>query len=603
MGFLHVVLALIYVCGFASTDNDSPIYNIKIKKESVKLSEVQGNHFEVVSVTGQQFSCTVPNVTKQNEYPDLAPKNTSDDIQNVFASWNMSSCLNWFAGWWTYELCIGREILQYHKDKDVVLASTSLGSFAKDFDWGQAEKSDLQVRNRYHSQFYDQGSICDVTGKPRSTEVQFSCQYYAPTPTIIEVSEVATCSYVVRVVSADLCIIPALTPWQELKPSDIVCSPSLSDESYLKFVEVQKQEALERKQLEEERSFRNILPQLSVRRRLVQERVLSAHRTYRKRLEMGHLHAARKLRRQCVNFLKMVENNFDPINNTLFDLSFLQPESNVANSGELHSDSLIQLFKNILSFKISHKSESPNFGMEDAIAANKLEAHNQTLEIACLLLDRMRSSFENSLGAGQRPKTMSILNGFLNLLRSLVQLTSVRGLVEVRLAIEHHHPPRLYRPFSGNPEFYDFYQSSQLAVERAMLNILNSTILLSRNAVKIIYLQMYVSTLMSSDYSNKVPVKFSFDEISLPGEDPQDVDVAESTKTVNLFQEAINSPKLQSVLKLLPANERQAVILKAAIRPLDDDTMALIISFGDERTTNANHEENVENYNIKVNFD
>lgn len=89
---------------------------------------------------------------------------------------------------------------------------------------------------------------------------------------------------------------------------------------------------------------------------------------------------------------------------------------------------------------------------------------------------------------------------------------------------------------------------------------------------------MYVSALMSSDYSNKVPVKFSFDEISLLGEDPQDVDVAESTKTVNLFQEAINSPKLQSVLKLLPANERQAVILKAAVRTLDDDTLALIIS-------------------------
>lgn len=141
-----------------------------------------------------------------------------------------------------------------------------------------------------------------------------------------------------------------------------------------------------------------------------------------------------------------------------------------------------------------------------------------------------------------------------------------------------------------------------MAVERAMLNILNSTIFLSKNAIKIIHLEMYVSALISSDYSKKVPIKLSFDEISLLGETPHDIDVAESAKTVSLFQEAINSPKLQSVLRLLPANKRQAVILKAAIRALDDDTLALIISFGDERATNANHEENVENYNVKVNF-
>ncbi|VDM32134.1 unnamed protein product [Hydatigera taeniaeformis] len=317
-----------------------------------------------------------------------------------------------------------------------------------------------------------------------------------------------------------------------------------------------------------------------------------------KRLEMRHLHAARKLRRQCVTFLKMLENNFDSINNTFIDVSFLQPASIAVNSDELNSglatsnvylilDSLVRLFKNMLDSKISHELDSQNFGVKggmhwsffsDAISANKLRVYNQTLEIACLLLDRMRSSFENSFGAGQRPKTVSMLNGFLNLLHGLVQLTSVRGLVEVRLAIQHHHPRRLYRPFSGSPEFYAFYQSSQVAVERAMLNILNSTIFLSKNAIKIIHLEMYVSALISSDYSKKVPIKLSFDEISLLGETPHDIDVAESAKTVSLFQEAINSPKLQSVLRLLPANKRQAVILKAAIRALDDDTLALIIS-------------------------
>lgn len=50
MGSLYAVFALVCVCGFASTDNDSPIYNIKIRKESVKLSEVAGLSFRIVIV-------------------------------------------------------------------------------------------------------------------------------------------------------------------------------------------------------------------------------------------------------------------------------------------------------------------------------------------------------------------------------------------------------------------------------------------------------------------------------------------------------------------------------------------------------------------------
>ncbi|EUB54233.1 hypothetical protein EGR_10907 [Echinococcus granulosus] len=52
--------------------------------------QAEGNHFEVASVTGQQFSCIVPK----------------------------------FADWWTYELCMGKEVLQHHKDKDCIVSST-----------------------------------------------------------------------------------------------------------------------------------------------------------------------------------------------------------------------------------------------------------------------------------------------------------------------------------------------------------------------------------------------------------------------------------------------------------------------------------------------
>lgn len=57
----------------------------------------------------------------------------------------------------------------------------------------------------------------------------------AANPVITELAEIATCSYVLTIASVDLCVVPALMPKKEIEPSRIVCSPALSDVSFLKY--------------------------------------------------------------------------------------------------------------------------------------------------------------------------------------------------------------------------------------------------------------------------------------------------------------------------------------------------------------------------------
>lgn len=106
---------------------------------------------------------------------------------------------------------MGKEVLQHHKDKDVILAFSSLGSLGKVFDWGQAEKSvNFAIGTTVNSTTRD--LLVALLGKfePR---VVMLCVLLRPT-----------------------CASSALASWQELKPLGIGCSSSLSDKSHLGFV-------------------------------------------------------------------------------------------------------------------------------------------------------------------------------------------------------------------------------------------------------------------------------------------------------------------------------------------------------------------------------
>ena len=49
-----------------------------------------------------------------------------------------------------------------------------LGYFDNDYKWVNGGEGSRQKRGRYHSQFYANGSKCDLTGDLRSVEIKVS---------------------------------------------------------------------------------------------------------------------------------------------------------------------------------------------------------------------------------------------------------------------------------------------------------------------------------------------------------------------------------------------------------------------------------------------
>ena len=78
--------------------------------------------------------------------------------------------------------------------------------------------------------------------------------------------------------------------------------------------------------------------------------------------------------------------------------------------------------------------------------------------------------------------------------------------------------------------------------------------------------------LVGSSYLDRQQVQFSFGDISILGEDIQDTDNEAATEAVDIFK------KVQSVLKYLPAKGQEKVVLKATVKTLVDNSMALVIS-------------------------
>ena len=180
-------------------------YDIKIGEDPVLIhSENEEKSvpedFVILPMTnkhGQRYQCLVPKSKddtinneklSENEFikegvlaeeePELSDL---EKAKKVLEPMKSQSCILRTKDWWTYEFCYGKHIRQFHmsdgKPSGPILV---LGFYEKDLELeeevhnnrlGKTEGTSSKVK-RHHSQLYTNGSNCDLTRKPRSTEVR-----------------------------------------------------------------------------------------------------------------------------------------------------------------------------------------------------------------------------------------------------------------------------------------------------------------------------------------------------------------------------------------------------------------------------------------------
>nr|XP_049696423.1 endoplasmic reticulum lectin 1 isoform X1 [Helicoverpa armigera] len=150
----------------------------------------------------------------EDSKPQLAdkPAPVITDDSPVRAFLNGENCLNGGTGWWKYEFCYGKHVVQYHVDRTGEKTTLLLGKFDEraHLDWIKENKGKAPKPVEYRtsvSHFYSNGDVCDKTGKPRQTEVKLKCLENSSSPAQVSLYllEPRTCHYILGVESPLIC--------------------------------------------------------------------------------------------------------------------------------------------------------------------------------------------------------------------------------------------------------------------------------------------------------------------------------------------------------------------------------------------------------------
>jgi protein OS-9 len=223
--------------------------------------------YELITSPPFRYLCSVPVIA-----PPPALNRTATELakaeearENSRASakgWELMSvldghCMYFTAGWWSYSFCYGKNVVQFH-----ALASTRPGEpptrdqKSQEYILGRVQKpppsqspadnadpdaqtkslvppnAQLQVKGdqRYLSQRLEDGTVCDLTGRPRTIEIQYHCSPGSTADRIGWIKEVTTCTYLMVVYTPRLCSDVAFQPPKETRAHPVRCRPVLRSE-------------------------------------------------------------------------------------------------------------------------------------------------------------------------------------------------------------------------------------------------------------------------------------------------------------------------------------------------------------------------------------
>ncbi|KAI1434016.1 glucosidase II beta subunit-like protein-domain-containing protein [Xylaria sp. CBS 124048] len=242
-----------------------------------------GLTYEVMSMPPHRYLCAIPLIE-----PPPAPNKTATELAKAEEArelarasahgWDLineldGTCLHYMSGWWSYRFCYGQDVVQFHAVaasvksgppmRDVTTAEYVLGRVPNSHENSRSSRrreqtqqqrpgtpagappnTDLQVKGdqRYLVQRMGDGTICDLTGRERTIEVQYHCSPGSTQDRIGWIKEVTTCSYLMVINTPRLCVDIAFQPPKEEKANTISCRAIVPESAQ---VEWHAQKALE----------------------------------------------------------------------------------------------------------------------------------------------------------------------------------------------------------------------------------------------------------------------------------------------------------------------------------------------------------------------
>ncbi|OAA67473.1 Glucosidase II beta subunit-like protein [Cordyceps fumosorosea ARSEF 2679] len=221
--------------------------------------------YEIVNMGDYRAICSIPVIeappAENKTATELAKAaEAREESRAVASGWELiaaleNTCLYYVSGWWSYSFCRNTEIVQYHAlasspkgqpprrdmhSPEYVLgrvptipshASTTANPADYELDPIPAEVQE-KGKQRYLVQKLAGGTICDLTERERTIEVQYHCVPGLQADKISWIKEVTICAYVMVIDTPRLCSDAAFLPPEPTRANAITCNP-VSDEPSL----------------------------------------------------------------------------------------------------------------------------------------------------------------------------------------------------------------------------------------------------------------------------------------------------------------------------------------------------------------------------------
>jgi protein OS-9 len=245
------------------TDLTSNMYGTA-EGDSVDGSDGYGaaETYEIMNMASKRYLCAIPVIEPPpalNETAtELAKAEEARELARASAhGWDLvngldGTCLYYMSGWWSYSFCYGHDIVQFHalpgsmktgppvrdpQTMEYVLGrvknpKATSRSQRRDGQSNEEEQTSpappntaLQVKGdqRYLVQKMEGGTVCDLTNRDRTIEVQYHCSPGATQDRIGWIKEVTTCAYLMVVHTPRLCADVAFQPPKEARANIISC--------------------------------------------------------------------------------------------------------------------------------------------------------------------------------------------------------------------------------------------------------------------------------------------------------------------------------------------------------------------------------------------
>lgn len=233
-------------------DSSRPTYRVHLPEmgslppsttDDVNINNINNidDGIEMVSAQGQKLMCVVPNPASDDDDTGASDEqnnnnnNNFDDVGDVLSSY-VGQCFLRQDGWWSYEFCYNRSISQFHKarepEEEELSFTLGLRNTGDTIDTIDTNNNGMLLP---YTEVYTNGTVCDVSGKPRSVTVKYICaddtsqmggitRQTGELFLIKSIKEVETCVYELEFISSAICKQKMYKRSRHKSTLDIKCS-------------------------------------------------------------------------------------------------------------------------------------------------------------------------------------------------------------------------------------------------------------------------------------------------------------------------------------------------------------------------------------------